>query len=52
MGLFDPQSFKQKRLKKEIAWNLYQKQMLIKADLIHCGSHNEEKNLKKFKFKI
>ena len=38
MGLFDPQSFKQKKLKKEIAWKLYQKKMLLEADLIHCGS--------------
>ena len=47
MGLFDPQSFKQKRLKKEIAWKLYQKRMLLNSDLIHCGSHLEEHNLKK-----
>lgn len=47
MGLFEPKSFEQKRLKKKIAWNLYQKQMLIDADLIHCGSSIEEKNLKK-----
>ena len=47
MGLFDPQSFKQKKIKKEIAWKLYQKKMLLDADLIHCGSYLEEQNLKK-----
>ena len=46
MGLFEPQSFRQKKIKKKIAWNLYQKQMLVDADLIHCGSNTEEKNLK------
>ena len=47
MGLFDPQSFKQKRIKKEIAWKLYQKRMLLDSDLIHCGSYLEEQNLKR-----
>ena len=46
MGLFEPKSFEQKKIKKKIAWNLYQKQMLVDADLIHCGSNKEEKNLK------
>ncbi len=46
MGLFEPKSFEQKKLKKKIAWNLYQKKMLIDADFIHCGSKTEEKNLK------
>ena len=52
MGLFDPQSFKQKRLKKEIAWKLYQKRMLLDTDLIHCGSDLEEQNLKKLSKKF
>ena len=52
MGLFDPQSFKQKKIKKEIAWKLYQKKMLLDADLIHCGSYLEEQNLKKLNNKF
>lgn len=52
MGLFDPQSFKQKRIKKEIAWKLYQKRMLLGSDLIHCGSYLEEQNLKKLNQKF
>ena len=52
MGLFDPQSFKQKRIKKEIAWKLYQKRMLLDSNLIHCGSYLEEENLKKLSKKF
>ena len=41
------------KLKKKIAWHLYQKRILLKADLIHCASDNEKKNIlklnKKFK---
>lgn len=52
MGLFDPESFKQKRIKKEIAWKLYQKRMLLESDLIHCGSYLEEQNLKRLNKKF
>lgn len=52
MGLFDPQSFKQKRIKKEIAWKLYQRKILLDSDLIHCGSYLEEQNLKKLNKKF
>ena len=46
MGLFDPQSLNQKKIKKKIIWHIYQKYILSSADLIHCGSKMEEKNLK------
>ena len=46
MGFYESWSLSQKRIKKFIAWNIYQKKLLIKADLIHCASQNEENNLK------
>jgi glycosyltransferase involved in cell wall biosynthesis len=53
MGFYEPWSFSQKKIKKQIAWHLYQKRILLKADLIHCASDNEKKNIlklnKKFK---
>lgn len=52
MGLFDPQSLNQKKLKKKIAWILYQKKILLSADLIHCGSNLEQQNLKKLNLKL
>ena len=45
LGFYEPWSLNQKRLKKIIAWNLYQKKILSKSDLIHCASLNEEKSL-------
>ena len=47
MGFYEPWSLSQKRLKKMLAWNFYQKKLLLNADLIHCASKNEEENLKK-----
>jgi len=47
LGLFEPWALGQKKFKKKIAWNLYQKKLLLKSDLIHCASINESKNLKK-----
>jgi len=56
MGFYEPWSLSQKRLKKYFAWNLYQKQLLLKANLIHCASSNEANSLKKlhndFKTKV
>lgn len=53
MGFFEPWSLSQKKIKKKIAWHLYQEKILLKADLIHCASDNEKKNImrlnKKFK---
>jgi glycosyltransferase involved in cell wall biosynthesis len=47
LGFYEPWSLSQKKIKKKIAWTLYQKRFLLKADLIHCASINEEKNLLK-----
>jgi len=47
MGFYEPWSLSQKKIKKKIAWHLYQKSFLKKADLIHCASNNEMLHLKK-----
>jgi glycosyltransferase involved in cell wall biosynthesis len=52
MGFYEPWSLSQNKIKKFIAWNLYQKNLLLKADLIHCASKIEEKNLKKLNKKF
>jgi glycosyltransferase involved in cell wall biosynthesis len=53
MGFYEPWSLSQKKIKKKIAWYLYQKRFLLNADLIHCASDDEKKNIlklnKKFK---
>ncbi len=46
MGYFEKWSLSQKRIKKFLAWNIYQKKILLNADLIHCASKNEENSLK------
>jgi glycosyltransferase involved in cell wall biosynthesis len=56
IGYYEPWSFTQKKIKKKLAWFLYQKKILQKADLILCSSHLEKKNLlklnKNFKIKV
>jgi len=47
MGLYEPWSLNQKKIKKMVAWKLYQKKILLKANLIHCASNSEKKNLLK-----
>jgi glycosyltransferase involved in cell wall biosynthesis len=47
LGYYEPWSLEQKKIKKIIAWNLYQKKILSNSDLIHCASENEKKNLLK-----
>jgi len=47
MGFYEPWSLNQKKIKKMFAWVLYQKEILLRADLIHCASDNEERNLLK-----
>jgi glycosyltransferase involved in cell wall biosynthesis len=46
-GIFEPWSMNQKKIKKKIAWFLYQEYILKKSDLIHCVSDMEKKNLLK-----
>ena len=43
MGFYEPWSLSQKRLKKMLAWNFYQKKLLLNADLIHCASKMRRK---------
>lgn len=47
MGLYEPWSLSQKKIKKKIAWYLYQKYILKKSDLIICSSLDEKKNIYK-----
>ena len=47
IGTLEPWSLSQKKYKKKIAWNLYQKKILKTADLIHATSDIEAENLKK-----
>jgi glycosyltransferase involved in cell wall biosynthesis len=51
LGMADPWSLKQKFIKKKIAFYLYQKFFLEKANIIHCTSIDEKKNLKKIGIK-
>jgi glycosyltransferase involved in cell wall biosynthesis len=45
MGFYEPWALQQKKLKKKLAWYLYQKKILSEADLIHCASNKEKKNI-------
>ena len=47
MGSFEPWSMSQKKIKKQIAFMLYQKTLLKKVNLVHCTSKNEQENIKK-----
>lgn len=47
LGLYEPWSLSQKKIKKKIAWYLYQKYILKKSDLIICSSLEEKKNILK-----
>ena len=52
LGFFEPWSLQQKKLKKKIALWIYQKNILIKANLVHCASHLEKNNILKISKKI
>ena len=52
MGFYEPWSFSQKKIKKLMAWKLYQNKLLLKANLIHCASQNEENSLLKLNSKF
>jgi glycosyltransferase involved in cell wall biosynthesis len=47
MGIYEPWSLNQKKLKKKLALFFYQKKILNKCDAIHTTSHVESENLKK-----
>ncbi len=46
-GYYEPWSLSQKKIKKKIAWLLYQEKILLKSHLIHCASILEKNNLLK-----
>jgi len=56
LGFYEPWSLNKKRIKKKLAWLLYQRKILQKADFIHCASEMEKKSLLKldhgFKTKV
>lgn len=56
IGYYEPWSFTQKTVKKKLAWFLYQKKILQKANLVLCSSNLEKKNLlllnKNFNIKV
>jgi glycosyltransferase involved in cell wall biosynthesis len=45
LGFYEPWSLQQKKIKKSLAWFIYQKKILQLCDLIHCASYQEKKNL-------
>ena len=50
-GMLDPYSLLQKKIKKKIAWHLYQKFIINFCDLIIVNSNIEKLNVKKLNFK-
>ncbi len=52
LGFYEPWSLNEKKIKKKLAWYLYQRKFLRQASLVHCASHNEETNLKKLDSQI
>ena len=51
-GTLDSWSLKYKKLKKNIAWNIYQKNNLNKANVLHACSYKEAENLLNKNLKI
>jgi glycosyltransferase involved in cell wall biosynthesis len=47
LGYLEPWSLEQSKIKKKIAWHLYQKKILETADCIHVTSQQEFNSLKK-----
>lgn len=45
LGALEPWSLSQRRLKKKVAWNFYQKKILNNVDYVHATSEMEKKNL-------
>ena len=52
MGFYESWALEREKVKKKIAWHLYQKKFLLQADLVHCATQNEEYNIKKLDKKI
>lgn len=47
IGALEPWALSQKKLKKKIAWHLYQKKILNNVDVLHATSDIEADNIKK-----
>jgi glycosyltransferase involved in cell wall biosynthesis len=45
IGALEPWSLSQKKIKKTIAWHVYQKKMLNNVDIVHATSEIEAKNV-------
>jgi glycosyltransferase involved in cell wall biosynthesis len=52
LGIYEPWALREKKFKKKIAWILFQKKLLLSADLIHCASIKEKNNINKLNKKI
>jgi glycosyltransferase involved in cell wall biosynthesis len=52
LGIYEPWALSEKKFKKKIAWILFQKKLLLSADLIHCASIKEKNNVNKLNKKI
>ena len=50
IGYLEPWSLAQSRIKKKIAWHLYQKKMLLKSDCVHVTSSQEFESIVKLNF--
>ena len=50
-GMLEPWSINYKKLKKNLAWKIYQKSNLLKADVIHACSEMEANNILKLGLK-
>jgi glycosyltransferase involved in cell wall biosynthesis len=46
-GMLEPWALAHKKLKKQVAWHLYQKRLLNQASALHATSEREAENLKK-----
>ncbi|MDD2053609.1 glycosyltransferase [Pseudomonas putida] len=46
-GMLEPWALKQKKLKKKLAWHLYQKRLIARADLLIVNSERERANTRK-----
>jgi glycosyltransferase involved in cell wall biosynthesis len=51
-GMLEPWAFRHKRLKKWLAWRLYQRHDLHRAQLLHATSDQEARNLQDFRLGI
>lgn len=45
LGALEPWALEQKKLKKKLAWHIYQKKILENCDYIHATSYEEKENL-------